>query len=130
MQNEQQEAQDPCTYPSKCIALKRIKIGECGNLSPKKGLDRLLDQCGQDQSKDIPVRSPLQDRNHRQDEKADNEEENGVPDKMIAGIAKYLAERHAKRRPDLTQPVEREPEEREGKQDKPEVAQAQKRDER
>ena len=75
----------------------------------KEGLNRLLSERRHDKRWEIPVKPP-QRRNAHQQEQADDQEEGGMADEMIVRVAKDHAKGDAKRRPDLAEPVEREPE--------------------
>jgi hypothetical protein len=94
--------------PTDGVSGKSVGIGEGRRRAAKEGLDRLLRQRSHNKRRKIPVWPP-QRWNIGQEQQADNQEEDGVSDEMIVRVAKDHAEWDAKRRPDLTEPVEREP---------------------
>jgi hypothetical protein len=94
--------------PTNGVSGKSVEIGEVGRRAANEGLNRLLRQRRYNKRRKIPVWSP-QRRNIGQEQQTDNQKKDGVSDEMIVRVAKDHVEWDAKRRPDLTKPVEREP---------------------
>ena len=98
--------------------MKALKSVESWRLAAKERLNRLLHQRGGYQAGKVPLRFAAQRGKQGKREEADQEKEDRMANEVIVGTVEDVPKGNAKRWPDGTQLVEREPEDAQQRHDR------------